>query len=215
MNRFIAKSLTAQYKTLWFDKGFVYSSIIGFLFFLGSLVLNYGAVWYSVTKAGNATTDILLQILPTVNTDIVFSEGALLFVIFIIILLALKPKTIPFTLKSIALFICIRSLFVIMTHLSPYPDHITTDLEAMSYLSSANDLFFSGHTGLPFLMALLFWKNKRLKWFFLFCSAVAAIAVLLGHLHYTIDVFAAFFVTYGIFHIAQKLFAKDYNFFLQ
>lgn len=208
------KTLIAKHKMFWSDKLFVLSTAIGFLFFIGSLFVNYYALLYATKKAGNATADILLQNIPVINTDIIFSEGSLLFVIFIVVLFFLDPKKIPFTLKSIALFICIRSVFVIMTHLAPFPDHITTDLDKFRYISSGADLFFSGHTGLPFLMALLYWKNKHLRLVFLLSSAVAAIAVILGHLHYTIDVFSAFFITYGIYHISQRIFKADYKTFI-
>jgi len=207
------KSLINRHKIAWSDKFFTLSAIIGFSLFTSSLFVNYGAIKYAAFKAGNSVPDILLENLPVVNTDIIFSEGAILFVIFIAILLVLEPKTIPFTLKSVALFIFIRSVFVVMTHLGPIPDRIISDLDIFRYISSGADLFFSGHTGLPFLMALLFWDNKYLRLVFIIFSIVAAIAVILGHLHYTIDVFSAFFITYGIYHIAQKAFTKDYKLF--
>lgn len=208
------RPLIAKYKTLWSDKFFITSVIIGVLFFTASLFINYGAIKFSAIEAGNATTDILLDNLPVVNIDIIFSEGTFLFIIFIVFLLILNPKTIPLTLKSVALFIIIRSLFVIMTHLGPAPGHIITDFNQLKYVSSGYDLFFSGHTGLPFLMALLFWDKKYLRWLFLSSSVIAAAAVILGHLHYTIDVFSAFFISYGIYHISLKVFHKDYEFFI-
>ena len=63
-------------------------------------------------------------------------------------------------------------------------------------------------------MALLFWPNKLLRYFFLACSVFFAIAVLLGHVHYTIDVASAFFITYGVYKIACYLFPRDYALFL-
>jgi prolipoprotein diacylglyceryltransferase len=48
---------------------------------------------------------------------------------------------------------------------------------------------------------------------FLAASVVFGVIVLLSHLHYSIDVFSAFFITYSIYHIAIKLFRKDYEFF--
>ncbi len=213
MNHSIMKSLIAKHKMLWSDKFFTISAIIGFLLFTSSLFVNYSAIKYATLVAGNSVTDILLENLPVVNTDIIFSEGATLFVIFIAILLILEPKTIPFTLKSVALFIFTRSVFVVMTHLGPIPDRIISDLDSFRYISSGADLFFSGHTGLPFLMALLFWNNKYLRLVFIIFSIVGATAVILGHLHYTIDVFSAFFITYGIYHLAQKAFTKDCKLF--
>jgi hypothetical protein len=207
------KTLIAKHGTLWTDKFFVISAVASLLFFVGSLFVNYSAILYSTSKAGNATTDVLLQNLPLINTDIIFSEGAMFFALFIAVLLLLEPKTIPFTLKSIALFIIIRAIFVSMTHLAPPPDSISSDFSSMRYFSAGADLFFSGHTGLPFMMALMFWENKYLRAFFIIASVVAAVAVILGHLHYTIDVFSAYFIAFGIYHISLKFFSRDYKIF--
>jgi len=198
---------------MWSNKSFRNSSLVSFLFLIVSLLINYSAVRFAFRSAGNATTDILLDNLPVINTDLIFSEGAVLFVFFVTFLLFLKPKTIPFTVKTVALFVLIRSTFVIMTHLAPFPDHIIPDFDSLRYFSLGADLFFSGHTGAPFLMALLFWDDLFFRRLFLFCSIVAAITVIFGHLHYTIDVFSAFFITYGIYQLAKKFFLKDYKFF--
>lgn len=208
------KSLIDRHEKMWTNRFFVVSTVASLLFFAGSLFVNYGAMIYSAERVGNATTDVLLQNLPVIDTDIVFTEGAILFVVFLIVLLLLQPKTIPFTLKSIALFIVIRAIFVSMTHLAPYPDRIVSDIGNLQYFSAGADLFFSGHTGLPFMLAFIFWENKRLRIFFIFSSIVGAVAVILGHLHYTIDVFSAFFIAFGIYHIALKFFKKDYALFM-
>ena len=204
-----------KHRESWSDRIFLFSTALSSVFFIISMFINYLAVTYSLEEAGNSTTDILLQHLPVVNTDIIFSQGALLFVFFILILFVLEPKIISFTLKSIALFICVRSVFVIMTHLGPPIGHISTHLVDMGYVSQGADLFFSGHTGIPFLMSLLFWDNKFLRYLFLFCSVLAGAAVILGHLHYTIDVFSAYFITHGIYLIALKIFPKDHKLFEQ
>jgi|SRR3989344_664473 len=213
MNRSIMKSLIAKHQALWLDKAFVASTIMGVLLFGASLVANYNAIKYATNQAGDSSADILLDNLPVVNTDVIFSEGALLFIVFVTCLCFLQPKIIPFILKSVALFILIRSGFVIMTHLGPIPERIVTDLDNFRYITSGADLFFSGHTGLPFLLALIFWEHKYLRWAFLFSSIVAAIAVILGHLHYTIDVFSAFFIAYGIYHLSLKFFPRAYKYF--
>ncbi len=210
-----AKKIISQHRNLWLDKSFVLSTALGLVFLAASFLINYGAINYLSREEGSTTFDIILQNLPVINTDIVFSGGTILFIVFLLVLAVLYPEKIPFALKSISLFVAVRALFVIMTPLAPYPDHIKTRLLDGSlhfeYFTGGTDLFFSGHTGMPFLMALIFWENKILRYIFFLSSFVAAGAVLLGHLHYTIDVFSAFFITYGIFHIAQKFFREDYQ----
>jgi membrane-associated phospholipid phosphatase len=64
-------------------------------------------------------------------------------------------------------------------------------------------------------LALIFWENKILRIVFLSFSIMFAIIVLLGHLHYSIDVLSAFFITFSIFHICKFLFKKDWQLFLK
>jgi hypothetical protein len=140
----------------------------------------------------------------------------MIFIAFVAILSFHKPSRIPFVLKASALFIFTRAIFISLTHLAP-PAHMTA-VNSINFLErlisgSGDDLFFSAHTGFPYLMALIFWQNKTLRWLFLAISVFFGGTVLLGHLHYSIDVFSAFFITYGIFNIAKRVFKKDYEFF--
>ncbi|MBD3360385.1 hypothetical protein GF366_01130, partial [Candidatus Peregrinibacteria bacterium] len=80
----------------------------------------------------------------------------------------------------------------------------------LSKLFFENDLFFSGHTAVPFLAFLVFKESKIFKWVMFAGSILMAITVLLMHVHYSIDVFAAFFITYGIYSISNKIF-RDLN----
>jgi membrane-associated phospholipid phosphatase len=189
--------------------------LISLLFFAASIVANYYANIYALKKSSNAVTDILLSILPVINTNLIFVEGSLVFIAFIAILLAREPKAIPFVLKSVALFVVIRSFFVILTHFGPFPDRaVMDDYNFISSFTSSADLFFSGHTGMPFLFALIFWRQKILRYIFLASSIIAGASVLLAHYHYSIDVASAFFISFGVFHIAIWLFKKDYTLFL-
>lgn len=210
MNRLFEK-----HKSQWSQKSFLFSALLAFLFLVSSLVINYAAGNYATEKASNSVSDILLDNLPIMDVDGIFIYGAILFGVFLVILLIKEPKQIPFIIKSAALFYFIRAIFISLTHLGP----IFQQAPFVSNILSRNlifgaDYFFSGHTGLPFLMALLFWNNKYLRNLFLATSFIFGASALLGHYHYSIDVFAAFFITYGIFHIARWLFAKDYRLFL-
>ena len=99
---------------------------------------------------------------------------------------------------------------MIMTHLAPPAAQIYIDpTDYIQQLSHGDDLFFSGHTGFPFLLAIIFWHKKYLRWLFLACTLIGGTAVILGHLHYSIDVFSVLFISFGVFHIAKYLFPQD------
>ena len=60
-----------------------------------------------------------------------------------------------------------------------------------------------------------FWENNTLRYFYLAISVFFAYIVLVGHIHYSIDVFAAPFITYSIYQFSLFAFAKEYQFFKQ
>jgi hypothetical protein len=206
------KKILQGHKTLWPQKSFMLSVAAGILILAASLLLNYKANIFATSHASNYVSDVLLDNLPVLNVDFIFVDGFAVLWALILILLIKEPHKIPFTIKSIGVFILIRSIFITLTHLGmpPVRSYIEPN-NLLGYISSGNDMFFSSHTGLPYLMALIFWNNIRLRIFFFFSSLFFAISVLLGHLHYSIDVFSAYFITYSIFQINKKIFFKDYG----
>jgi hypothetical protein len=212
----MSKKTQQRYGFLKTQKMFYLQLLTGVLFMAISLFFNYYAQAYTLTHSSNYVSDIILDHLPAKNVDDVFLEGMLIFIAFVTIICLHKPGRIPFVLKASALFIFTRAIFITLTHLAPPLHSVTVVPESFweRLLSgSGDDLFFSGHTGFPYLMALIFWDNKFLRWLFLAAAVFFGAAVLLGHLHYSIDVFSAFFITYGIFNIAKRLFKKDFAFF--
>jgi len=212
MSAYGGKKIINRHKALWSQKYFHSSFATGIALLVVSLVANYFANIYTTNHASNYVSDVILDNIPVFNVDFIFLEGMGIFLVILALLLLRDPKKIPFALKSIATFVLIRSVFIMLTHMAVPPVHSYIDpTSTFRYMTAGNDMFFSSHTGLPFLMALVFWSNKKLRLFFLLTSIVFAISVLMGHLHYSIDVFAAFFITYSIFHIAQRLFPGDYK----
>lgn len=209
------RSILSRYRALRNDRAFYAQLGAGILFLAASFFINYAANTYTVTYVGTAANDLILDHLPAVAVDDIVLEGAGAMAVFILLLGLHKPARLPFMMKGVAVFYSIRSFFLVLTHLAP-PLGVTfiTGNNFMYKLASGNDLFFSGHAGFPFFMALVFWQNKPLRMIFLTISGVFALAVLLGHLHYSIDVFSAFFIAYGIFHLARWFFKKDYRLFL-
>lgn len=187
----------------------------GSLFLIAALVVQFFAGQYSAKSATNFVGDLFLDNFPTVDLGYLIVNGAFFVVLIGVTLLILKPRHLLFSLKVASLFIIIRSFFVSVTHLGIYPNQIIlgdSSIERLYMLLNLQDgFFFSGHTGLTFLAALIFWQDKFWRYFFMAVSIVFAISVLLAHVHYSIDVFAAPFMTYAIFKLAQyELFRNDY-----
>lgn len=199
---------------IWQDKAYRSSVMLGGVFFMLSLVINYYASIFATERVSGAVTDVILSNLRVYDVDGVIVYGSLFIALLTIIQIVLKPKLLPFVLKSLALFIIIRSVFISLTHLGPFFPRVLIDQSKVLTglgLGYAADLFFSGHTGLPFLGALIFWDNVKLRVTYLLGSIVLGASVLLSHLHYSIDVFAAFFITFTIFYIATKIFPRDWE----
>lgn len=201
------------------DKSFVLSFLSGGIFLIISLIIQFLTSNYATRVASDSVTDIVLSNIRIYAVDGVFVWGSVVLLCIGIFLGLRQLNYMPFTLKSIALFTLIRSVFVSLTHIS-LPAHVLISSvffrdAFFNGIFSGNDLFFSGHTGLPFLIALMVWDNKKLRFLFLGFSLLFAVVVLLGHLHYSIDVLSAYFITYAIFHICIVLFKKDWELFLK
>ncbi len=195
------------------NKDFLGSASLSVLLLLVSLVVNWYAGIYATESASSSVTDIILSNTRAYDVDWIFIYGAFVFWAFTLFLCIRDPKLLPFTFASIALFVLIRSVFISLTHIGPFPTQIPLDSDLLNKFSFGGDLFFSGHTGLPFLMALVYWKDRTLRMLFIFAAVLFGVVVLLTHLHYSIDVLSAFFITYSIFHIAELFFKKERQMF--
>ena len=203
-----------KYKEEILNKDFILSSASALLLLIISLIINYYAGSFATHNVSNSVTDIILDNIKTRDVEMVFIYGTLAFWIGTITILLIKPKRIPFVLKSIALFIFIRSASISLTHIAPFAEQINIpDNRIIHYFTFGGDLFFSGHTGLPFLLALIFWDHRIIRYVYLLTSITFAVIVLAGHYHYSIDVFAAFFITPTIMQLCNLFFDRDHNLF--
>lgn len=208
------KALKQTYSFHFKNKSFLWSFFASFVILIISFIINFYAGLYALEKASNAVTDIILSNIRVYDVDGIFVYGLWIFWIFVALLGVFKPYRVPFVVKSTAVFLIIRSIFIILTHIGPFPtEAVISSPSLIKYFSSGYDLFFSAHTGEPFLMALVFWNHKFFRYLFIATSLFFGTVVLLGHLHYSIDVFGAFFITYTIYHIAEVLFKRDKELF--
>jgi membrane-associated phospholipid phosphatase len=190
---------------------------------VAGFVISSYAVQYATESASSSVTDLILSNVPVVDLDGMFVNGAIMMVFFMILVCLWEPKRIPFTVKTISTFMIVRSLFIILTHIGAFPTHavihpssqnLIVDVIGVNLYSSSflgNDSFFSGHTGLPFLMAFIYYDRKWLRIIFISLSMIFGAVVLLAHIHYTIDVLSAFFISYGIYRLSRLLYSKDFQ----
>ena len=166
------RKIIHKHKLFWSQGSFCWSVILSLILLAASLFANYFANVYVAIRASNSVTDLILDNVPVINISWVFFQGIVLFFLFVIWLLIREPNKIPFVIKSVAIFILIRSIFITLTHLAVPPQRSFLNWgNVFDEFTSGNDLFFSSHTGMPFLMALIFWKNKRLRVFFICLSS--------------------------------------------
>jgi hypothetical protein len=202
-----------SHRNLWGDRSFVLNVIFGVVLLLVAFVINYFAQIFALHSVSNPVTDIILDNTRVWDVTFVFVYGVFIFWGFMGVMLIIEPKRTPFLLKSLALFVVIRSIFITMTHLAPFATHLELPIDNVLSLfnfSFGADFFFSAHTGGPFLAALVFWDHKYVRYFCLVASVFFGVIVLLSHLHYSIDVFGAFFITYSIYHMAVYFFKRDF-----
>lgn len=212
MEQFHFKNIFHHWGVLLRDKKFRLSFIIGLSILVASLIVNFFATRVTSEFRVVSVPDLILDRIPAVDLSFLYVWG-IYFIVLVIILypLLIQPEIASFTAKTIAAFILIRSFFILLTHTGVPAEFYNipqwSDLPFIRYFYT-NDLFFSGHTGLPFLAALLFWENRVMRYFFLSASVIMAVTVLLMHAHYSIDVFAAYFITYSIYKVSDGIFNR-------
>ncbi len=208
-------SLYHHHRSFW-NREQVFSVLSGLLFLSLALVVKHFSDHYVSNLGGTRVDDLLLNWLPTLDIDFLMIQSAFLLTLVTGWLFVSKPQYLPFGTKALAIFLIFRSFFVTLTHLGLNPHQFQIDdtggigfwVYDLLY-NSRNDFFFSGHTGIPFLMGLIFWREKIWRNFFFIISFLFGLSVLIAHVHYSIDVFAAPFMTYSIFRLSRALFPKD------
>ena len=121
--------------------------------------------------------------------------------------LAKTPDRLLMWLQAAALLTLFRALALYLLPLAapptiiPLADPIATLRTGAGDLIT-NDLFFSGHTAVLFLLFLAV-GNTRLRWFCFVGFVFVGIAVVIQHVHYSGDVFAAPFFAYGSYQMVM------------
>ena len=207
-------TLRDLFKRRWIPS-LVSAAVLLFLAYVLEHAANAYVFSYSLRPTSLPVGDILLDNIPVVDLNFIIIEVALIAVVVGALFILSRPRYVLFTLKTFAIFVVARAVAISLTHVGIHPDHVVIPGLGLFdsvylYLNLQTGLFFSGHTGLPILMACIFWRERPARAIFLSLAAVFAVAVLLAHVHDSIDVFAAPFMAYGVYKFSEFLFPHDY-----
>jgi hypothetical protein len=174
---------------------------------IAALLDYYSGVYVSMTKAAYVP-DLILDHIGPIDVSFIYVYGYLVlcFTLFLYPLF-FHIRTLHMVISQFSFLVMLRSVFIVFTHLQTPIDAVPFEFPwIFKGLSFQNDMFFSGHTAIPFLGFFIF--KRKIRYFFLLGSIFMGIVVLLTHGHYSIDVFSAFFITYCSYKIGIAVLAK-------
>jgi len=153
-------------------------------------------------------------ILKTFNPiDLTWLTFALIYLSLIIFIITTfnKPDKLLIAFQSYGLMLIFRTIAMYLTPFDAPEKILLLNDPFVQFFAKGDiltkDLFFSGHTGTLFLVFLLA-ENRTLKTIFLILTILVGFAVLLQHVHYSVDVFVAPFVAFGAYKIIEKIHSK-------
>ncbi len=178
------------------------------IFVIATFIDFFSGKYVTAVKSAHVP-DLILDHIGPVNVGFLFIWGYIAFFLTLFLYpILFHIRTLHIVISQFSLLVMLRAVFVVFTHLQTPPDAISASFPwIFQKLNFQNDMFFSGHTAIPFLGFLMF--KKHIRYFFLFGSILMGAVVLLAHMHYSIDVLAAFFMTYSSYKINNLVIHKS------
>lgn len=168
--------------------------------------------WVADQRSLPMGSDWVLRRLPIINVLPVLSWGWFgLHIYAAAVAVAYYPRRMPFLLFLLSVYMVVRTIFVFLSpigHPAGMMDMGKLDIifsRLMGIWTFNNEFVFSGHTSIPFLFHLFF-EAGWIKPVMLGGSIVMGLCVLLSHNHYTVDVLAAYLVSYSIYKLSERLY---------
>jgi hypothetical protein len=167
-----------------------------------AMVLDYCSGVYVTAARSIGVPDLILDRFAAVDLSFLFVYGYMALIVGLFCYpLLFRPRMLHVLIVQFSILLVLRSVFMVFTHLQTPPGSIPVGFPSLfGHLYFENDMFFSGHTAFPFLGFYVF-RRSAIRYAFLVGSLVMGVVVLAMHIHYSIDVLAAFFMTYCSYRI--------------
>lgn len=169
---------------------------------------------FAEARPGVSIPDPILNLYQPIDlTWLIFSLIYLCLLVGIIALIK-HPERLLLAFQTYTAIIIVR---IIAMYLVPFeaPEKIIVLKDPFVEMfgsgeSLTKDLFFSGHTATLFMLFLVV-ESKKLKYIFLTSAVIVGVSIVLQHVHYIIDIFAAPFFTYVCFMVVSSLNSNEVN----
>jgi len=153
--------------------------------------------------------DLILDRLPSIDLSFLFTYGYMALIVGMFSYPVFRRvRMLHVVALQFSLLLMLRSVFMIFTHIGTPAGEVAVQFPGVfSRFYFENDMFFSGHTAMSFLGFYLF-RHSSLRYVYLVGAIVMGIAALFMHVHYSVDVFAAFFMTYASYQMGNAFLRK-------
>ncbi len=188
------------------------SGVLVFFFLSYSFYTQLG--WVADQRILPKGSDWALRHLPVVNVLPVLSWGWFALHLYAAwVAITHYPRRMPFLIFMLGMYMIVRTVFIFLSPIGP-PEGMV-DMRERDIIFSrilgkytfTNEFIFSGHTSIPFLFFLFFEGGFRKT--VMFCGSLTmGLCVLLSHNHYTVDVLAAFPMSYSIYIVSDRWYQR-------
>jgi membrane-associated phospholipid phosphatase len=201
---------TISWSDAWQEPRFRNKTIIALLLVTIILILLPTFFAFIEKREGMVLQDFVLDAIPAIDVSIPTFVVIWSMVLLVFYRIYQNPRLFLVIAYGFILMCILRVLTISLLPLNPpvgiiaLKDPIANIAYGGNGIFITKDLFYSGHTGNIFLFFLCL-QRKWDKIIALAASFIVGILVLVQHIHYSIDVFAAFIFTYFIYLGAKKL----------
>lgn len=206
----VMQPAAGAWRTAWLNKKFRIKTIAGSILLIGLLI--YFPFFFNVIekRPGIQLNDRLLAMIPPADVSVLTFIIIWSVTLFLWVRCIQVPEIFLVTLCSLVLLCFSRILSISLLPLDPpaglipLKDPLSSLFYGGPQVFITKDLFYSGHTATQFLIFLSLQKKKD-KIIALLSSLTVGALVLIQHVHYTVDVLAAFVFTYFIYLAGRKI----------